>query len=57
MQGGQDKIISEVEIVVMTCEKEIYMRCKRLVIEGTRRGRGKSKKYWGKMIRHDMKYL
>jgi len=29
-------------------------RYERLVIEGTRRGRDKPKKYWGEVIRQDM---
>ncbi|XP_070005520.1 uncharacterized protein [Nicotiana sylvestris] len=32
-------------------------RCERLVVEETRRGRERPKKYWGEMIRHDMARL
>ncbi|XP_070020690.1 uncharacterized protein [Nicotiana sylvestris] len=32
-------------------------RCKRLVVEGTRRGRGRPKKYWREVIRQDMARL
>ncbi|KAG5612592.1 hypothetical protein H5410_023873 [Solanum commersonii] len=32
-------------------------RCKRLVIEGTRRDRGRPKKYSGEVMRHDMMEL
>ena len=32
-------------------------RCERLVVEGTRRGRGRPKKYWEKVIRQDMARL
>ncbi|XP_070004684.1 uncharacterized protein [Nicotiana sylvestris] len=28
--------------------------CQRLALTGTRRGRGRPKKYWGKVIRQDM---
>lgn len=40
--------------MVWTCQEERHRRtggrCKKLVIKGTRRGRGKLKKYWGEMI-------
>lgn len=29
-------------------------RCEQLVVEGTRRGRGRPTKYWGKVIRQDI---
>jgi len=29
-------------------------RCEQLVLAGTRRGRGRHKKYWGEVIRRDM---
>ncbi|XP_070003183.1 uncharacterized protein [Nicotiana sylvestris] len=32
-------------------------RCERLEVEGNRRGRGRPKKYWGEVIRHDMARL
>ena len=32
-------------------------RCERLVLEVTQRGRGRPKKYWGEVIRHDMTEL
>ncbi|XP_070017308.1 uncharacterized protein [Nicotiana sylvestris] len=32
-------------------------RCERLVVEGTRRGRGCPKKYWGEVIMQDMARL
>ncbi|XP_070007632.1 uncharacterized protein [Nicotiana sylvestris] len=32
-------------------------RCERLVVEGTRRGRERPKKYWGEVIRQDMARL
>lgn len=32
-------------------------RCKRLAIKGLRRGRGRPKKYWNKVIRHTMTQL
>ncbi|XP_070023328.1 uncharacterized protein [Nicotiana sylvestris] len=32
-------------------------RCERLVMEGTRRGKRRPKKYWGEVIRHDMARL
>ncbi|XP_070003760.1 uncharacterized protein [Nicotiana sylvestris] len=32
-------------------------RCERLVVEGTRKGRGQPKKYWGEVIRQDMTRL
>lgn len=31
--------------------------CERLVIEGTRRDRGRPKKYWREVVRHDMMQL
>ncbi|XP_070036192.1 uncharacterized protein [Nicotiana tomentosiformis] len=33
------------------------VRCEQLVVEGKRRGRGRPKKYWGKVIRQDMARL
>ena len=35
----------------------LVRRCERLVLGGTQRGRGRPKKYWGEMIRHDMAKL
>ncbi|XP_070011302.1 uncharacterized protein [Nicotiana sylvestris] len=35
----------------------LVRRCERLVVEGTRRGRGQHKKYWGEVIRQDMARL
>ncbi|KAG5614626.1 hypothetical protein H5410_014450 [Solanum commersonii] len=32
-------------------------RCEGLVVEGTRRGRGRPKKYWGEVIRQDLAQL
>ncbi|XP_060179517.1 B3 domain-containing protein REM17-like isoform X4 [Lycium barbarum] len=32
-------------------------RCERLAMDGFRRGRGRPKKYWGEVIRHDMAQL
>ncbi|KAM3216003.1 hypothetical protein P3L10_025443 [Capsicum annuum] len=32
-------------------------RCERLALDGFRRGRGRSKKYWGEVIRRDMEQL
>ncbi|XP_070017365.1 uncharacterized protein [Nicotiana sylvestris] len=32
-------------------------RCERLAMESLRRGRGRPKKYWGEVIRHDMALL
>ncbi|PHT43150.1 hypothetical protein CQW23_17175 [Capsicum baccatum] len=32
-------------------------RCERLAMDGFRRGRGRSKKYWGEVIRRDMEQL
>ncbi|XP_070013262.1 uncharacterized protein [Nicotiana sylvestris] len=32
-------------------------RCEWLAVEGTRRGKGQSKKYWGEVIRQDMTRL
>ncbi|KAM3202763.1 hypothetical protein P3L10_030388 [Capsicum annuum] len=32
-------------------------RCERLALDGFRRGRGRPKKYWGKVIRRDMEQL
>ncbi|XP_070045256.1 uncharacterized protein LOC142163875 [Nicotiana tabacum] len=32
----------------------LVRRCERLTIEGQRRGRERSKKYWGEVIRQDM---
>ncbi|KAM3377945.1 hypothetical protein P3S68_010358 [Capsicum galapagoense] len=32
-------------------------RCERLALDGFRRGRGRPKKYWGEVIRRDMKQL
>lgn len=39
------------------CTDAPVRRCERLVIEDTRRGRGRPKKYWGKVIRQDMAQL
>ncbi|KAG5578016.1 hypothetical protein H5410_058150 [Solanum commersonii] len=39
--------------MVWTCEKaddaQMVRRCEGLVVEGTRRGRGRPKKYWGEV--------
>ncbi|KAG5589714.1 hypothetical protein H5410_040228, partial [Solanum commersonii] len=32
-------------------------KCERLVVEGTQRGRGRPKKYWGEVIRQDLAQL
>jgi len=32
-------------------------RCERLAVVGTRRGRGRPKKYWGEVIKRDMARL
>ncbi|XP_070010119.1 uncharacterized protein [Nicotiana sylvestris] len=32
-------------------------RCEQLAMVGTRRGRGRPKKYWGEVIRQDMAWL
>ena len=32
-------------------------RCERLILGATHRGRGRPKKYWGEVIRHDMAEL
>ncbi|KAG5610770.1 hypothetical protein H5410_022051 [Solanum commersonii] len=47
------------------CDKKIpsrlkdapVKRCEGLVVEGTRRGRGRPKKYWGEVIRQDLAQL
>ncbi|KAG5601615.1 hypothetical protein H5410_032985 [Solanum commersonii] len=47
------------------CDKKIpprlkdapVRRCEGLVVEGTRRGRGRPKKYWGEVIRQDLAQL
>ncbi|WMV15276.1 hypothetical protein MTR67_008661 [Solanum verrucosum] len=36
------------------CEDAPVRRCEGLVVEGTRRGRGRPKKYWGEVIRQDL---
>ncbi|KAG5611019.1 hypothetical protein H5410_022300 [Solanum commersonii] len=53
--GGQNKG-SETEMV-WTCEEEMHRpvtRREKLAIEGTMRGRGRLKKYWGELIRQNM---
>ncbi|XP_070025242.1 uncharacterized protein [Nicotiana sylvestris] len=35
----------------------LVRRCEWLVVEGTRRGKGRPKKYWGEVIRKDMARL
>ncbi|KAG5620031.1 hypothetical protein H5410_005249 [Solanum commersonii] len=39
------------------CADTPVRRCEGLDIEGTRRGRGRPKKYWGEVIRQDMAQL
>ncbi|PHT99388.1 Protein translocase subunit SecA [Capsicum chinense] len=39
------------------CTTALARRCERLVIVGTRKGRGRPKKYWGEVIRQDMAQL
>ena len=39
------------------CNNAPVKMCEGLVIEGTRRGRGRQKKYWGEVINHDMTQL
>ncbi|KAG5613725.1 hypothetical protein H5410_013549 [Solanum commersonii] len=57
--GGQAEG-SEIEMV-WTCEERSVSfplrRCEGLVVEGTRRGRGRPKKYWGEVIRQDLAQL
>ncbi|KAG5604424.1 hypothetical protein H5410_025916 [Solanum commersonii] len=56
--GGQAEG-SETEMV-WTCEesgRRRLRRCEGLVVEGTRRGRGRPKKYWGEVIRQDLAQL
>ncbi|KAF3612547.1 RNA-directed DNA polymerase -like protein [Capsicum annuum] len=35
----------------------LVLRCERLAMDGLRQGRGRPKKYWREVIRHDMKLL
>ncbi|KAG5606376.1 hypothetical protein H5410_027868 [Solanum commersonii] len=39
------------------CADAPVRRCEGLVVEGTRRGRGRPKKYWGEVIRQDLAQL
>lgn len=39
------------------CTDAAVQRCERLVMDEFRKGRGRPKKYWGVMIRHDMAQL
>ncbi|WMV41945.1 hypothetical protein MTR67_035330 [Solanum verrucosum] len=39
------------------CVDAPVRRCEGLVVEGTRRGRGRPKKYWGEVIRQDLAQL
>jgi len=42
---------------MMTCTGASVRRCDRLIMDGYRRGRGRPKKYWWEVIRHDMDQL
>ncbi|KAG5586658.1 hypothetical protein H5410_047092 [Solanum commersonii] len=39
------------------CADAPVIMCERLVIEGMKRARGKPKKYWREVIKHDMTQL
>lgn len=39
------------------CTDAPVQRCERLTIDSFRRERGRPKKYWGEVIRHDMMQL
>ncbi|KAG5598547.1 hypothetical protein H5410_029917 [Solanum commersonii] len=39
------------------CADALVRRCEGLVVEGTRRGRGRPNKYWGEVIRQDLAQL
>ncbi|WMV15452.1 hypothetical protein MTR67_008837 [Solanum verrucosum] len=39
------------------CADAPLRRCEELVVDGTRRGRGRPKKYWGEVIRQDLAQL
>uniref|UniRef100_M1BQ44 Polyprotein n=1 Tax=Solanum tuberosum TaxID=4113 RepID=M1BQ44_SOLTU len=41
----------------MRCAAALMRRWERWVVGGTRRGRGRPKKYWGEVIRQDMVQL
>ncbi|PHT55657.1 Accelerated cell death 11 [Capsicum baccatum] len=57
--GGQDAG-SEVAMV-QACDEEVHgcsnTEVWRLAMDGFKRGRGRSKKYWREVIRHDMEHL
>ncbi|PHU07259.1 Transcriptional activator FHA1 [Capsicum chinense] len=57
--GGQDAI-SEVTLVWTVMRKGSdapARRCERLAMDGFRRGRGRPRKYWREVIRHDIEQL
>ena len=43
--------------VMRRCTNAPVRRCERLAVDGFRRGRGRPKKYWMEVIRHDMAQL
>ena len=47
--------------MVRACDEEVHgcssTGCERLALDGFRRGRGRPKKYWREVIRHDMEQL
>ena len=45
------------EHVMRRCTDALVRRCERLAMDGFRLGRGRPKKYWREVIRHDMEQL
>ena len=43
--------------VMRRCTDALVRRCERFAMDGFRRGRGRPKKYWREVIRHDMEQL